>query len=205
MNDFDINKNLTECSPHMNDRVDMIRFDLKTNPNADEVIMQTLKNIDNFDFPQRRYSKTKTICTYHPVIQMLYAIRMNDLKINILYEHIARLQRIDTYVANAAPSKHRSGAEDKLANAMDQFMEIIYTITDLETDANKKLASVLPPNEYVVMIHYFFFGRSWEQIANYTFWSDRQIYNYRKSAFAFLIDDYESSGATSVEEWLRST
>ena len=122
--------------------------------------------------------------------EILMKAREAELCVQAEIEHIERLHRI----------MRTSGKSQRYAE------QIAEKLAMLETDLNREIdravdikrkalciLSALDGYERTVIYRYYILGEDWSRIADKMFFSERQVYYYRKSALKKLNDKYGDS------------
>lgn len=122
-------------------------------------------------------------------LELLIKARQAELCVQAEIEHIERLHRI-----MRTSGKSRRYAEQiasKLAMLETDLNREIDTAVDIKRKA-LCIMSALDGYERTVIYRYYILGEGWNKIADKMYFSERQVYNYRKSAMKKLSEKYGS-------------
>lgn len=120
-------------------------------------------------------------------LELLKKARECELCVQAELEHIERLHRI--MKTSGKSQRYAQQIAEKLARLEAELNAEIDKAVDIKREALCVL-SILNGNERTVLYRYYILGEDWNMIADKMFFSERQVYYYRKSALEKINKKY---------------
>lgn len=136
------------------------------------------------------------------VMAVLDRARHFEIEISAQLEHIERLHRI---IARAG---HSHSYSEKMVEKLERLERELNLHIDRTVDAKLEALeyiSILDGEERGVIESYFILGKTWEQIADKMYMSDRRVFLIRKKALSKLNKHFGNINRRQYGNWNEDT